>query len=64
MKNEQINEGQLVLANAIDLGSKVIMRVVGDNIGSTLNGEKISTGVIVSTFAARLNAKLMVKERG
>lgn len=58
MRNEDINNSQLVLANAIDLASKVIQRVAGDNVASTIGGERITPAVVNATVAAKLQAKM------
>jgi hypothetical protein len=61
MSNQAVNESQIVLANAIDLVSKVVLRVAGGSIASTVNGERITSPFLNAAIAAKLQAKLTKK---
>lgn len=51
------NESLVVVANAIDLASKVILRVAGGAIASTMNGERITPPILNATIAAKFQTK-------
>lgn len=55
--SEKNNASVVTLANAIDLASKVILRVAGDAISATINGERITPPILNATIAAKLQAK-------
>ena len=57
MSNEATNETQTVLANAIDVASKVVLRIAGTTIGSTINGQQIDPAVLNATIAARMQTQ-------
>lgn len=57
MSNEATNETQTVLANAIDVASKVVTRIAGTTIGSSINGQQIEPSLLNATIAARLQAQ-------
>lgn len=47
------------LSHGVELISQVIINVAGDDVSSTLNGERIHNGLVQSTVAAKLQSCLL-----
>jgi len=52
------NDNLAVLANAVELGSRVIIDIAGNEISSAIGGEEITLSQINNAIAARLKAAL------
>jgi hypothetical protein len=57
MSHERNNESLVVVANAIDLASKVILRVAGGAVAGTMNGERITPALLSAAVAAKFQTK-------
>lgn len=62
MKTEQrMAQNANVLANAVELSSQVIMRVAGNEVANTVNGELMARSALAAAIAARLQSTLKRK---
>lgn len=56
--NEQSVSTTSVLANAIELGTEVLMAVAGNSIGNAINGELVTPVALQPIVAAKLQKGL------
>ena len=58
MSDSQRNESVLAAANAIDLASRIVLRVAGTNSAATVNGAPLNVNLLNAMIAAKLQRKL------
>ena len=58
VKTQLQNDNLAVLANAVELGSRVILDIAGNEISSAIGGQEITLAQINNALAARLKAAL------
>lgn len=62
MSNEKLKlDNAVVLANAVELTSQVIMRIAGNDIANTVRGERVTPLTLRSAVAAKLQTCLARK---
>lgn len=56
--NENIKNSLVTVANATDLGAKIILSVVGNDVSDTLNGSRVSMESLRALGQARFKRNL------
>lgn len=59
LQTEQRVANGLVLATAADLGSRVVRRIAGNDISTTINGAPATTDVVQLLLMQRITARLL-----
>lgn len=58
VKTQARNENLAVLSNAVELGSRVILEIAGNEVSNSIDGEEITLSQLNNAMAARLKAAL------
>lgn len=61
LNNAKLNQSSLVLANGVTLVSGVIRKIAGNDIASTLNGNRAGKALVESLAAQRIAKTLKIK---
>ncbi len=58
VKTQVLNENLAVLSNAVELGSRAILEIAGNEVSNAINGEEITLSQVQNALTARLKAAL------
>lgn len=58
VKTQVLNENLAVLSNAVELGSRAILEIAGNEVSNVINGEEITLSQVQNALTARLKAAL------
>lgn len=61
MSASEVNQSVIVLANAIDLATRAVLRVAGTNSANTADGAPIMVSPLCALVAAKLQRKLLTR---
>lgn len=57
--SEKINQSVVTCSNAIDLATRIVLRVAGTNSANTLDGSPMSVVTLSALVGAKLQRKLL-----
>lgn len=58
VKTQVLNDNLALLSNAVELGSRVIIDIAGNEVSNAIAGEEITLSQTQTALAARLKAAL------
>lgn len=55
---ERIKQSMLVIANGVELGARIVGEIMGNDISNSLNGSKVTQGMLNTMIANRIRMRL------